>query len=112
MGIQGRIDSVLREIGKSFDADALERNLLQSVLYRFPNVTPEETWDALPVLFIRGTLDAKELRSMQYFEFLATPYWLAVSEHVKSKHPWCALCTDPLSGPLEVHHRTYIHRWL
>jgi hypothetical protein len=110
MDMQERIDSALREIGTSFEAEREERTRLQSILEKFPNVTPQEVWSALPILFWRGTLDPDELRSMPYQEFLQSTYWLAVSEHVKSKHPWCALCTDPLSGPLEVHHRTYIHR--
>jgi hypothetical protein len=100
----------LREIGNSFELEKQACLRLQFILDRLPNTTPEETWTALPMLFLRGTLNPEELQSMPYLEFLQTPYWTAVSEHVKSKHPWCALCTDPLSGPLEVHHRTYVHR--
>ena len=110
MQTQEYIDQVLRDIGNSFDEEESRRNRLHSILWRFPNVTPSETWIALPMLFWQGKLDAKILRSMSYEQFLKTPYWLAVSEYVKKHHPWCALCAEPFAEPLEVHHRTYIHR--
>jgi hypothetical protein len=110
MGIQEFIDETLCEITDSFTAEECSRLKLQAILCKYPNTTPHETWIALPMLFWRRILNSGELRSMPYLEFLSTPYWLAVSEYVKSLRPWCALCVDPLSGPLEVHHRTYAHR--
>lgn len=110
MDTQGFIDAALCEIGDSFAAEDRSQNSLRIVLCQYPNVPPEDIWTALPMLFWLGILNSEKLRSLPYQEFLLTPYWLAVSTHVKDNHPWCVLCTEPLSGPLEVHHRTYLHR--
>ena len=104
------VDDALREITCSFAADAASHHHIQRILDQFPNITPHEVWDALPMLFWRGVLNSAELRSIPYVDFLQTQYWRAVSEHLKTEYPWCALCTEPLAGPLEVHHRTYKHR--
>lgn len=106
-------DFVLRtiaEVSAQFDTADKDKRELERILLEYPRVTPAEAWIALPILFWRGDLDQKALHSMPYAEFLKTPYWAAVSEHVKDERPWCALCTEPLAGPLQVHHRTYIHR--
>ena len=104
------IDKALEEISLSFRVDEVARAKLRRILDTYPDTTPAETWIALPLLFWQGTLDTQVLRKMPYDEFLKTPYWAAVSEHVKSLRPWCVLCTEPLAGPLRVHHRTYVHR--
>lgn len=109
------IDNAIREVAASFTADAAILRKLKLVLAKFPNCTPQEIWNALPILFWHEKIDADSLRSIPYKEFLKTPYWMAVSDHVKTMHPWCVLCTEPFAEPLEVHHRTYIHRgseWL
>ena len=110
MELQKYIDETLIEIGASFDKEKEARLRLQRVLDKYPDTTTAETWLALPMLFWWGILDSKILRSMPYDEFLKTPYWLAVSACVKAHNPWCALCTEPFAEPLEVHHRTYVHR--
>lgn len=110
MTTEERIDVVIRDIAANFSKDAAIYRGLKKILAKFPNCPPQDTWNAMPILFWQGKLDAKVLRSMPYGKFLKTPYWLAVSHHVKNKTPWCALCCEPLAGPLEVHHRTYEHR--
>jgi hypothetical protein len=104
------VDDAIRQVAKLFSTDAAVYRKLKRVLSKFPNCTPQEIWNAMPILFWQGKLDAAALRSMPYANFLKTPYWLAVSHHVKTERPWCSLCTEPMAGPLEVHHRTYEHR--
>ena len=110
MTAKERVEKAIEEVSRSFEADETARSQLRRILESYPRTTPAETWIALPLLFWQGTLDAQVLRSMPYDDFLQTPYWLAVSDHVKSLHPWCVLCTEPLAEPLRVHHRTYEHR--
>jgi hypothetical protein len=104
------IDDAIRQVAALFAADAAVFRKLKIILAKFPDCTPEETWNALPILFWQGKIDTKSLRSMPYKDFLKTQYWLAVSHHVKTGRPWCALCCEPMAGPLQVHHRTYEHR--
>jgi hypothetical protein len=110
MTTQERIDEAMRAVGKSFEDDEAALNRLRNTITKYPKVTLQDAWDALPMLFWLGILDADQLSSMPYSEFLQTPYWIAVSDHVKTRRPWCALCCEPFAGPLEVHHRTYKHR--
>lgn len=115
MSTEELVDDALCEVAESFAIEAIAHRRLQRILVQFPNTTPKETWDALPILFWRRILISEILRSLPYDEFLQTPYWIAVSEHAKAEQPWCVLCTEPMDGPLEVHHRTYQHRgseWL
>ena len=49
---------------------------------------------------------AERIRAMSYSDFLATPYWKAISWKVKQLQGYtCALC--PSKNDLNVHHRTY-----
>jgi hypothetical protein len=115
MDIQDRIDAVIRQVGESFASERAAYNRLNRILAKFPDTTLQETWDALPMLFFRGIFNESVLRVLPYDEFLQTSYWLAVSNHVREKYPWCVLCVEPLTRPLEVHHRTYAHKgseWL
>ena len=44
--------------------------------------------------------------NMDYYDFLNTPYWKAISEYVKVKnHYKCEICGK--TGVLHVHHPTY-----
>ena len=44
--------------------------------------------------------------NMDYYDFLNTPYWKAISEYVKVKnHYKCEICGE--KGSLHVHHPTY-----
>lgn len=104
------IEDGLREVSESFIRDASKFYRLQENIYKYPNIPSQEVWKILPVLFIQGVLDASELRSMDYSQFLQTPYWRAVSWYVKENYPKCEICITSSVGPLEVHHRTYAHR--
>lgn len=49
---------------------------------------------------------ANRIKSMEYREFLQTPYWKAVAGEVRRKHGFkCQLCND--NHNIAVHHRTY-----
>ena len=48
------------------------------------------------------------IRSMDYNDFLKTPYWKAISEKVKQKAKYrCKICNS--NKNLSTHHRSYIH---
>lgn len=48
------------------------------------------------------------IRQMDYYDFLETPYWKAISEKVKYKAGFrCQICNK--EGALVTHHRTYEH---
>lgn len=48
----------------------------------------------------------EHIKAMNYYDFLKTPYWKAVSGEVKRKAKYmCQLCGSP--GQLAVHHRSY-----
>ena len=48
----------------------------------------------------------KHIKSMDYYEFLNTPYWKAIAERVKYKAGYrCQMCNS--SENLITHHRTY-----
>lgn len=48
----------------------------------------------------------KEVKKMDYSQFLRTPYWKVISEIVRRKADYkCILCSS--SEKLNVHHRTY-----
>jgi len=49
---------------------------------------------------------AKEIKSMNYKDFLNTPFWKAVASHCKYKGKYkCHICNG--SKQLETHHKTY-----
>ena len=46
------------------------------------------------------------IQNMDYYEFLKTPYWKAISEKVKQKADYrCQICNS--RGTLSTHHRSY-----
>lgn len=48
----------------------------------------------------------EHIRNMNYYDFLETPYWKAISEKVKSKAKYkCQICNS--SNNLCTHHRSY-----
>ena len=49
---------------------------------------------------------AKHIKEMDYYDFLQTPYWKAISEKVKQRAGWkCQLCGSNYN--LNTHHRDY-----
>jgi hypothetical protein len=104
------IQEAIRFVSESFAADEAYRRRIARMISKYPDTSPKETWDITPILFVTGVLEVPVLRAMPYEEFLQTPYWKGVSWHAKAMMPWCALCCEAITGPLEVHHRTYAHR--
>ena len=101
------IDDAMAYVGEQFRQDELRLKRIKVALDLYPHTTPEQTWEAIPLLFWYERISTESLRALPYSEFLKTPYWLAVSDHVKNLSRQCALCTT--ISPLEVHHRTYEH---
>lgn len=53
---------------------------------------------------------AKELKNMNYRDFLKTDYWWAVSSYIRYRANYsCSLC-DGISSKTHIHHKTYEHR--
>lgn len=67
-----------------------------------------QKWNEITMLYVDHELVADHIKSMDYYEFLNTPYWKAISEKMKSKANWkCQLCNS--NEKLATHHRTYDH---
>ena len=101
------IDAAMARVGESFRRDEERLQRLKLALALYPNTTPQQTWEAIPMLFWYERITVEGLRELPYQDFLKTPYWVSVSDHMKSLTPYCALCT--VISPLEVHHCTYEH---
>lgn len=53
---------------------------------------------------------AKELKNMNYQDFLKTDYWWAVSSYIRYRANYsCSLCSK-MSSKTHIHHKTYEHR--
>lgn len=47
-----------------------------------------------------------ELSKMKYTDYLVTPEWRAIREHMLLIYPYCVVC-DNMARPCHVHHRHY-----
>lgn len=69
------------------------------------------TWDKIQSLSnvcIDKTIVMSKIKSMDYKDFLKTPYWKAIAEKIRFKAGnKCQICNS--SDGLNVHHRTYEH---
>lgn len=62
--------------------------------------------NAIKDLIIHDDKIEEHIQSMEYQEFLKTPYWKAISSHVKYKAKYrCQLCNN--TENLATHHRNY-----
>lgn len=79
-------------------------------------LSPNNSWKAntknwVKITELRKDVDFDEvatyIKSMDYRDFLASPYWQAVAEKVKIKNDWrCEICGKQ-SNNLNVHHPNY-----
>lgn len=72
---------------------------------------PHTAFHRLRVLVGNNNDLLNELSTMDYRNFLKTPYWFVISQYVRYKDKYkCRLCDA--KGYLNVHHKTYEHRGL
>lgn len=65
-----------------------------------------EKWKAISSANVDREIIAEHINKMDYYDFLKTPYWNAVSGQVKKKNDYkCQICGK--QGTLNVHHSDY-----
>lgn len=72
------------------------------------NLKTWEKWNLIysPTSSIDWQLVKEYIKGMNYYDFLKTPYWKAISEKKRKECSFkCQLCNS--SGKLATHHRTY-----
>lgn len=103
---------------KQRDAENEERMKENTRSYIYDYLNPNmswnqgvKTWEKIEIL--RGGSAFREvienyIKSMDYKDFLKTPYWKAISEKVKQRAGFrCSICNG--TENLAAHHRTYEH---
>lgn len=69
----------------------------------------KDRWNHIARAYVDYEKVRQHGKSMDYYEFLKTPYWKAVSQYKKYKAGFkCNLCND--KEHLQTHHRTYTIR--
>ena len=72
------------------------------------SVKTHERYREISRCFVDEELIANHINSMNYKDFLNTPYWKAVAAEIKRKRNFqCQLCGS--NKNLAVHHKTYEH---
>ncbi len=70
------------------------------------NVTPKQRINQIRYADVNWKTVYVHIKAMDYYEFLKTPYWKAISAHAKYKAGYrCQLCNN--SYYLVTHHRNY-----
>lgn len=105
------LGNIIREISEDFEAEAQQIKYVESLLRRFPKVTPQEYIILIPHLWVYDLWNQNWLCHCPYRFFLKSDYWIAISTFAKKRHPWCAHCGEYLEQ-LHVHHKTYVRRGL
>lgn len=69
-------------------------------------ITPKERINQIRYANVNWETVSEHIRGMDYQHFLKTPYWKAITAHIKFKAGYrCQLCNS--SGNLITHHRHY-----
>lgn len=70
------------------------------------DIKMRDRYNSISCAFVNWSVIEEHIKSMQYHDFLNTPYWKAVAYEVKRKRGFrCELCGS--NNKLAVHHKTY-----
>jgi hypothetical protein len=70
------------------------------------DTSPKEQIGQIMYALVNYSKITKHIKSMDYHDFLQTPYWMAISSYKKNlSHYKCALCGS--NKKLATHHKTY-----
>lgn len=96
------------ELRKQQNTENYINNYLNPVNSWNTSVKTHERYREISRCYINEDYVAEHIKSMEYKDFLLTPYWKAVAAEIKRKRNFqCQLCGS--NKNLVVHHKTYEH---